>query len=454
MSIRKNIFKNSLASGFQKLIKIGEQLLLIPFFLSAWGASYYGEWLTITAFPTIIGFSELGIGTAAANTVVLHFVAEEYAAAKRNYWLGLFLISITILLAFLLGGVGIFYLINSSLLDNLIINKEYAFTVLAILLFARVLNFYYALIEARFLIQRKAAQAINIRTLFSAIKLLAISALLMFDGKMLEVALVDLVITILILLVSLIFSWDAFNIFKKVKIERLFSGFKPLVIKGVYYLLNPIWQGLFFQGTTMIIRVILGTESVALFNTIRTLTRSAGQIFMLIEHSIFPELQYEYGRNNLIVVRKIFRLSFIVSLIVGVLSTLFLGFWGLPIYSFWTNGLLDPPILVWWILVAGIFANGLWWTTLAVFRAANQPEKFAKIGVLSALISLGIAYWLTKKIGMTGAAISMLIMELLMLFFLIPAGCKIINQNLSALLIEGSKDFSQISKKYFVKKNV
>jgi len=47
LSLKKNLLKNGLASAVQKIIKIAEQLLLVPFFISAWGAAYYGEWLTL-----------------------------------------------------------------------------------------------------------------------------------------------------------------------------------------------------------------------------------------------------------------------------------------------------------------------------------------------------------------------------------------------------------------------
>lgn len=77
MSLKKNLLKNGLATVFQKLIRVFEQLALVPFFISAWGAAYYGEWLTLTIFPTIIGLSDLGIGSAAANTFVLRYGAKD-----------------------------------------------------------------------------------------------------------------------------------------------------------------------------------------------------------------------------------------------------------------------------------------------------------------------------------------------------------------------------------------
>jgi O-antigen/teichoic acid export membrane protein len=38
--------------------------------------------------------------------------------------------------------------------------------------------------------------------------------------------------------------------------------------KGIGYLMSPLWQAIFFQGTTFVIRITLGPTSVAIFNTV------------------------------------------------------------------------------------------------------------------------------------------------------------------------------------------
>ena len=53
MSTKRNIFFNGIANLLSKTVRIAEQLVLVPFFLSSWGAGYYGEWLTLSIFPSI-----------------------------------------------------------------------------------------------------------------------------------------------------------------------------------------------------------------------------------------------------------------------------------------------------------------------------------------------------------------------------------------------------------------
>ena len=73
MTLKKRLLKNGLASVFQKGVRVLEQLFLVPFFITAWGAAYYGEWLTLTIIPSVIAFSDLGFGTASANSFVLSY---------------------------------------------------------------------------------------------------------------------------------------------------------------------------------------------------------------------------------------------------------------------------------------------------------------------------------------------------------------------------------------------
>ena len=80
-SVRRNILSNGLANILSKTVRVAEQLLLVPFFLSAWGAAYYGEWLTLTIIPSVLAFAELGVGTSSCNAFVL-----SYSAGRLCHW--------------------------------------------------------------------------------------------------------------------------------------------------------------------------------------------------------------------------------------------------------------------------------------------------------------------------------------------------------------------------------
>ena len=81
---------------------------------------------------------------------------------------------------------------------------------------------------------------------------------------------------------------------------------KEIKTKSLGFLMTTIWQSIFFQGSTFAVRLTIGAEGVAVFNTVRTVCRSANQLFSIINGSVFPELQLEYGQGNMIKVRRIY----------------------------------------------------------------------------------------------------------------------------------------------------
>ena len=109
-NIVKGIIGNGLAQITLKVIRVLEQLLLIPFFLSAWGAAYYGEWITLSIIPTVLAFSNFGFGTAAGNSFVLAYTGgdkQKAANINKNGILVIFgsiVVGVVIIAATLFGG--------------------------------------------------------------------------------------------------------------------------------------------------------------------------------------------------------------------------------------------------------------------------------------------------------------------------------------------------------------
>lgn len=81
---------------------------------------------------------------------------------------------------------------------------------------------------------------------------------------------------------------------------------------------------------------------------------------------------------------------------------------------------------MWYLFIAGIGFNALWWSGEMVFRAVNQPYRFAVAGVLAALVSVGCTYLFSTFWGLAGAAAGALILDVLLAFYVLPVGLKIL----------------------------
>ncbi len=443
-SLKKNLFKNGVASAAGKGIRVLDQLLLVPFFLSSWGAAYYGEWITLTIIPSVLSFSELGFGTAAANIFVLRYAAGDKQGAANIGKSGFAIITITVLFGLFLSFLTLFFLSEFNVFEKLIIDKNEAVWAVFILMVARLLGFYQQFFEAHYRAARRAALSINLITIYTAIKIIAALTVLLTGKGIIALAITDLIVSLTFIP---FYGWLAK---RTLSLEKTYSGifqiqdFKNIVTKGFGFFLFPVWQVIYFQGTTLVVRLVLGPGAVALFNTIRTVTRSVNQMFDIVNASVFPEIQYEIGAGNMKKARKILRMALGLVFFMGLLGTTFLYFFGPWLYELWTKNTLSPPPLMWNIFIFGILFNALWDTVAMVFRAVNKPYELAISGVVISIISVMLSFILSKTHGLTGAALGTITLDILMVFYVLPRGCKLIGQPLSSFIAEIYKDFLAI----------
>jgi len=267
---------------------------------------------------------------------------------------------------------------------------------------------------------------------------------LLSGGGVVEFALINL-------LISMLFNPFYAYIAKKVlALHKTHKGhiqkqeIREITGKGLGYLMSPIWQAILFQGTTFVVRILLGPESVAIFNTVRTVTRVINQGYSMIISTFLPEMQFEIGAGNIIKARKIFRVSLGLSVIIALTGSFFLYFFGFWFYELWTNNELKPPVMMWNVFILGIVFNAIWWTTSFVFTAMNKPYEMAVSGVIAASISVVSSYFFAKYFGLTGAAIGSLIMDILLFLYILPKSCKLIKQPITTLLKEIILDYKNI----------
>lgn len=440
-SVKRSLFKNGIASVAGKSIRVLDQILLVPFFLSSWGAEYYGEWITLTIIPSVLSFSELGFGTAAANTFVLRYAAGDKQGAANIGKSGFTIISVMVMFGLLLSFLTLFSLSEFNVFDKLIIDKEEAMWAVFILMIARLLGFYHQFFEAYYRAARRAALSMNLLTTYRAIKIIAALAVLLSGNGIISLAIVDLAGSIVFLPV---FGWLAR---RTLSLKKTYSGIllkediKHIVNKGLGFFLFPVWQAIYFQGTTFVVRLVLGPAAVAVFNTVRTVTRSVNQMFNIVNASIFPEIQFEIGAGNIKKARKILRMALGLVLFIALIGTLFLYFFGPWLYEIWTQKALSPPPLMWNIFIFGILFSAFWDTVAIVFRALNKPYELAIAGVVFSLVSVFISYFLSKTYGLTGAALGTIILDILMVFYVLPRSCKLMGQPLTSLFVAIYKDF-------------
>lgn len=432
MAVAKNIILNGIGQIGNKVVRILEQLLLVPFFLTIWGPDYYGEWLTISIIPGVLAFSDLGFGTAISNSFVLTYSSGDKSKASNIYVTGLIFNSLTVLLGVLLSMIVVFGGWKLNVLEKSIIPPQDIMLSLAFLMASRLMAFYMQLFEGFFRAKSKAATAFNLYTVEGLLRIGVGILTLLLGSDIVDYSFWQFILAIICNIL--------FALWARLLIKDLPRGHFDREIglstlkKGLGFMLTPVWQSIYLQGSTFVVRIVLGPGAVAVFNTVRTVCKSINAAFSIIYGAIFPELQIAYGKGDNRLVKRIYVFAIQSVTVVSLFGFVFLIIFGPTIYAWWTHNELEVTSYVWYIFMLGIPLNALWFTAGSVFRAINKPMRFAIYGFISSLISTFISFLLSYSLGLTGAAIGFVAMDFIMLTLTLPLANKEICVNIRDLL--------------------
>ena len=442
--LAKGIIGNGLAQITLKVIRILDQLLLVPFFLLAWGDAYYGEWLTLSIVPAILGFSDFGVGAAVANSFVLAYTGNDYQHAANIRKCGIVVISCTILLGTILTIVILFTAKEFHFFDKSLISAKEAITAVSLLMIGKLFSFFHQVIEGYFRGARKAPLGSFIYSIRPASNIIAGFCALYVGCGVIGYAFSQFIVSILFTIVFFVIGSKMIDL-RGYCGQLILADVKTIAMKGLGYMMNPIWQSVFFQGSTLVVRMTLGPESVAVFNTARTACRSVSQIFNIINGSIFPDLQYEYGKGNIATVHRLFRLAILTSIVIGIIGCILLYFFGMDIYNLWTQNMLTITPDIWITFIIGILFNAIWWTGMVSYSVTNKPYHFAVVSTISACVSVVASYWLSMHLGLWGAVLGTTLFEFTMVLYVLPDSCNLLGIKIKDLFSHLKEDCTSIN---------
>ena len=445
--IAKGILTNGLAQISIKVIRVIDQLLLVPFFLLYWGASYYGEWLTLSIIPSILGFSDLGVGTSAANSFVLAYAAGNRQQAANIRRSGLLIISFAVLFGTVLTILILFITNELNLFEKSLISANEAIPAVSLLMIAKLVYFYNHFVEGCFRGARKAALGAFLYSGYYVANILVGLCVLYGGGGVVGYAFSQFIVSISYTILYFIIGNKQIDLIG-FNGHIVASDLKNILLKGLGYMMNPIWCSIYFQGSTFVVRLTLGSEAVTIFNTMRTACRSISQLFNVINGSVLPELQYEYGMGNVQVVHRLFRISMLTSIAIGIIGTILLCLYGLDIYNLWTKNILYVSNYVWYTFVFGILFNGVWWTAIVAYSVTNKPYHFGFASIITACLSLAVSYLLSIHIGLWGAVMGTVLFDLIMMLYILPDSCHLLGMRIKDIFTHVNEDYLLIKNRF------
>lgn len=183
-----------------------------------------------------------------------------------------------------------------------------------------------------------------------------------------------------------------------------FAELRRLARPAIANLLMPLAQAINLQGMVLVIGAVLGPVSVAVFSTLRTLTRLAVQPVIGVSNTAEPELAAAYGSTDQSLLRTIFLHTFRLQLWLALSAILVLTIAGAAILRTWTHGAvtMHTSLFIW--LLGSSLAGVLWYGAFTVLKAANRHFRAALLYCISAIGALALAGGLMSVTATVAAA--------------------------------------------------
>ncbi len=434
-TLLERIQKGVASELFANLIRVVIQVTGVPLFLYFWGDDGYGEWLILTAILGYLRLSNVGFGQATRNSM-----AMEVSAGHRDRALGYF--QSTSLLFVVVGALVILLMVLAAWAAPIIhdfLNFEilsvrglaWSLIILGVVI---AINLQVEVLDAGFRCEGHYGLSTFLIMLSELlIFLLIVGVLAVGGGLMMGIAcyLVGTLFRFLLLRIKLyrLGAWIVFGVS-----EASWRTIKEFTLPSLAFMAFPLGQAMGLQGTLLVIGAILGPPSVVVFNTVRMLSRYMVHLTVIFGRIGGPEIAFAYGRGDMTLVRRVHwqicRIGLWAALLVC--GTLALATpWILQV---WTRGQIDPWPGVYLTLLAAVMV----WTAHAlianVLQATNHHQRFAVVFLVISVLGLVVAVPLTKIFGLPGAALSSLLVELAILFYILPSAARFADGSIRGFL--------------------
>lgn len=441
VSLKLSLILNTSAGIWNRFSGAIIRLVQVPLLLTALGVDDYGRWLVLSTLPSWLMLASFGFGSVAANDMTMLVASGDIKAANK-----IFSTTMTLVAGIGIVGSGLIACISPFIPLEAFLHfpaERHNEIVMAVIFMSMAvfLSFFTEVLLGQYRAAKKAHLSTFIMSLNPWLDLAGILIALQYSLRFDHLAMGMLVSKIVFHLVYHFFSWRAMPqiYFSFSLIEK--SSFRYLFKKGAAFQAFPLGNALLFQGNLLVVQSMLGPAAVAIFGTARTLVRMVNQIMEIINQAVWPELSHLFGLGDLEKAARLHRGAVGISILLSVLGVIFLSVAGHALYSFWVGKSIELPHHLLLMFLLPIPFNSLWFTSCVVHMASNQYEGLAGRYLIAATLAAIACGILSHFQGIEGAALSTLIVDLLLIPFVLKRSLEIVNDTwsnfISGMLAQG-----------------
>jgi O-antigen/teichoic acid export membrane protein len=392
----------------------------------------YGDWLIISAIPTQLTFTSAGFGSVAANDMTMLVAGGDREGALRVFqscwWLITFIGAVVgLLLVPVLYFVPVADLLNIHAISAA--DTKWIIFYLGVSILFSQLEW---LMGAAYTCVARYPYGTFLKNIISlaAFAVAMVPVVLGYGPRTAALVLAagNLLGTVAFgLLVRHDMPWIEFGW----KYAR-WSEIRRMTVPAFAFMGFPIGIALNLQGTLIAVGYALGPVDVAIFASARTVSRVALQMVQMVNNTVWPELSLAYGARNYDLLRSLHRRACQLALIFSTFIVLGMMSFGPWFLTHWTGGHVPPSRPLLGILLLVVLIYSLWSTSATLATAINQHQRLAVWYIVSTGITVVFTYFLARRYGLYGAAGSLILSEVIMNVYVLPASLRIAHDTFPA----------------------
>lgn len=173
------------------------------------------------------------------------------------------------------------------------------------------------------------------------------------------------------------------------------------------------------QLTVVIVGVVIGPASAAIFSTIRTLSRVVLQITASIAQAVGPELSRAYAIADSNLAARLQRRVTQAAVWSLVAMSTVLALLGPTFLPIWTHGRVRETGMLLDLLLVAAALEGAWVTAGSIMFFTNRHQRIGLAYAILSLANIPLAYLLAGLAGSDGVAVSVVAVSGLMLAYVL-----------------------------------
>jgi O-antigen/teichoic acid export membrane protein len=335
------------------------QLLVPPLFIHRYanGMATYGEWVALSSAVTYLGTLNTGIQTYANNQMTIHYNRGELDKAKSVQASALIM---SLALVGIVGIIGltVFFLPIGRWLNLQNTSSLAASQTIFLLALSLIVGWLFAILANSFMAigqLHRGANWVNAKGLANA---LLLSAFLWWRASFPVLALVQFgVMSLFTLLVALDLHITAPILLPSLRCASL-PVIKSLIRPSGMFALGSMTGFLLWQGPVLLIQMILGAESLAIFSLTRMIFNLSRQILVAVSLAIGQEITILIGSRDWNRLHRLYDLS--ERVVLFLVTTISIGTLLLCpfLFTVWLHkrSIFDPTLCILMAIVSAVMA--------------------------------------------------------------------------------------------------